>query len=517
MMAENDMVLGKMVEAISQSAYWPKTAIFVVEDDTQDGPDHVDCHRTVALVVSPYTRRRFVDRTMYSTSSMLRTMELILGLPPMTQHDAAAMPLWPAFQEKADVTPFAALPARVQLDEKNLASAPGAKRSEELTLNEADTAPDAEYNAIIWKAVKGADAVLPPRRVAAFVRERPAADDDGEVELPGERWHRPDPGAGMAAASGAAKNQGGRPLSGRQSGQGQRLDWNHALTLHNWGGEGCVGTADPKALARRYNVIGLCVDYLQSGKKASIDDPEPYDFGYLQALDALRALHFAFDGLVDRKQPFARGRIYATGGSGGGNVTLMANKLAPRTFAAIIDLCGMAKLSDDIAYNLPGGSDLDARYSRDAKNPFYLSPDAQHLRFVGHPDHLKVMKKLETECKIVVVHGAEDRTCPTEDAREMVTNLKAAGLDVDAHFVTKEQLDGKVFMSTGHSLGNRTEIVFRVADRYLLPNGPQSRVRKGPTDFERKDTRVRYATPNGTFVISFEKGYAVGKFEPGQR
>ena len=74
--------------------------------------------------------------------------------------------------------------------------------------------------------------------------------------------------------------------------------------------------------------------------------------------------------------PFASGRIYATGGSGGGNVSLMANKLAPRTFACTIDLCGMKKLSDDIAYNLPGGSGLDARWSRDPKSSNYLSPDA---------------------------------------------------------------------------------------------------------------------------------------------
>lgn len=286
------------------------------------------------------------------------------------------------------------------------------------------------------------------------------------------------------------------------------------LSLHNWGGSGCAGTADPVALANRYNVIALCVDYLQSGKQASIDDPEPYDFGYLQALDALRALHFAFDVLQQRKQPFASGRIYATGGSGGGNVTLMANKLAPRTFAAIIDMCGMARLTDDIAFNLQGGSDLNARYSRDTKSPNYLNPDAQQLRFVGHPEHLKVMKQLQTACKIIVVHGAEDRTCPIEDAREMVGNMKAAGLDVEAHFITKEHLDGKAFTSTGHALGNRTQIVFRVADKYLLPDSPDALMRKGPTDFERRDAEVRYGTPGGAFVISYEKGLPVGVFAP---
>src|SRR5262245_46617805 len=87
--ADNDVALGMLVEAVSRSKFWPTTAIFVVEDDAQNGPDHVDAHRTVALAISPYARRRGVDSTLYSTSSMLRTMELILGLQPMTQFDAA--------------------------------------------------------------------------------------------------------------------------------------------------------------------------------------------------------------------------------------------------------------------------------------------------------------------------------------------------------------------------------------------------------------------------------------------
>src|SRR5204863_409622 len=118
------------------------------------------------------------------------------------------------------------------------------------------------------------------------------------------------------------------------------------LSLHNWGGRGFAGTADAKSLAERFNVVAVGVDYLQSGDNASNDIPEPYDFGYLQALDALRALHFVFDGLQSRGIAFAKGRIFATGGSGGGNVTLMVNKLAPRTFACVIDLCGMARLTD---------------------------------------------------------------------------------------------------------------------------------------------------------------------------
>jgi hypothetical protein len=286
------------------------------------------------------------------------------------------------------------------------------------------------------------------------------------------------------------------------------------LSLHNWGGTGCVGTADPLQLVERYNVVCLCVDYLQSGKQASIDDPEPYDFGYLQALDALRALYWLDHSLTSRKVEFARKRVYATGGSGGGNVTLMVNKLAPRTFACCIDICGMAKLSDDIAFNLPGGSDLNARYSRDKSNPYYLSPDHQELRYVGNPAHLKVMRNLCVDggCRVIVVHGAEDRTCPVDDALEMVTNLRAARFKVDTKFVSLNDLDGEVFTGTGHSLGNRTLIVQRVSKEYLFPNGAHETMRFGRNDFECRD-EIIYPTTNGRFVISYANGYPVGRFE----
>ncbi|HOZ47620.1 MAG TPA: hypothetical protein PK468_13505, partial [Candidatus Hydrogenedentes bacterium] len=149
------------------------------------------------------------------------------------------------------------------------------------------------------------------------------------------------------------------------------------LTLHNWGGTGYVGTADPERVTERYNVIAIGVDYLQSGPYEDEDRAKaPYDFGYLQALDALRALYYVGHALDAKAIGYARGRIYCTGGSGGGNVTLMANKLAPRTFACAVDMCGMAKLADDIAYGIPGRTRLNAGYSRDAASAAYLAPDA---------------------------------------------------------------------------------------------------------------------------------------------
>ncbi|NQV26163.1 MAG: DUF2920 family protein [Rhodopirellula sp.] len=289
------------------------------------------------------------------------------------------------------------------------------------------------------------------------------------------------------------------------------------LTLHNWGGTDCAGTANPDALAKRLDVVAICVNYLQSGRQASIDDPEPYDFGYLQGLDALRALWFVFDGLKQQELPFESGRIFATGGSGGGNVTQMVNKLAPRTFACVIDMCGMAKLSDDIAFNLPGGSGLNARWSRDASSPNWLSPAAQEIRFIGNPEHLAVTKKLKNACKIVVVHGVDDATCPFADKRELVENMQAAGLDVEPHFITKDDLDGKVLTSSGHALGNRTEIVFQVAGKYLeAGHRGTSRRRRGTSDFEKGDAAIGYPVTGGEYVISYAAGYPVGYFVPEQ-
>ncbi len=109
LVGDNDLALGQIVEAVSRTKFWAQTAIFVLEDDAQNGPDHVDAHRSVLLVASPYSRRAVVDSTMYSTASVLRTMELILGLKPMTQFDAAAMPMFNAFHAKANLAVYEAL------------------------------------------------------------------------------------------------------------------------------------------------------------------------------------------------------------------------------------------------------------------------------------------------------------------------------------------------------------------------------------------------------------------------
>jgi DNA-binding beta-propeller fold protein YncE len=169
MVAENDHALGLLVEAISKSKFWKETAIFVVEDDAQNGSDHVDAHRTVALVISPWTKHKHVDSTMYATTSMLRTMELILGLRPMSQYDAAAMPMYNSFQAAPDLTPYAHVVPEIDMKAVNLKTAWGAALSEKMDFSREDAADDWLLNEVIWRSVRGPDSPMPPPVRAAFV------------------------------------------------------------------------------------------------------------------------------------------------------------------------------------------------------------------------------------------------------------------------------------------------------------------------------------------------------------
>jgi YVTN family beta-propeller protein len=168
--AQNDLALGMVVERISRSRFWKESAIFVIEDDAQNGPDHVDAHRTVALVISPYVKRRSVDSELYSTTSMVRTMELILGLPPLSQFDAAATPMYASFTAAPDTTPFVCRPARTSLLERNPDNAYGQLRSEEMDFSRQDAIPDEELSEIVWRSVRGAESSMPPPVRSAFVR-----------------------------------------------------------------------------------------------------------------------------------------------------------------------------------------------------------------------------------------------------------------------------------------------------------------------------------------------------------
>ena len=138
------------------------TAIFVVEDDPQDGVDHVDGHRTVGFVVSAYTRRRYHDKTFYNQNSILRTIELILGIDPMTQFDLAANPMLALFQANPDLTPYGAKQNQIRLDEFNPkrsalhgAALRDAELSARMDFSVADNADDGVLNLILWHATKG--------------------------------------------------------------------------------------------------------------------------------------------------------------------------------------------------------------------------------------------------------------------------------------------------------------------------------------------------------------------------
>ena len=178
-LGDNDLALGKLVEHIAESAIWKESVIFVLEDDAQNGSDHVDAHRSPAFVISPYIKKGSVNHTMYSTSGILRTMELILGLPPMSQYDAAAVPLFGCFTSKPDVSPYKAKATQVELNKRNVAWNKSAERSATFNLAKEDAVPDLELNDVVWKAVKGENSVMPaPRRSAFVILEKKKKDDD---------------------------------------------------------------------------------------------------------------------------------------------------------------------------------------------------------------------------------------------------------------------------------------------------------------------------------------------------
>ena len=176
--ADNDMAVGMFIEYLRKSSIWNESVVFILEDDAQNGADHVDAHRSPAYVAGGFVKRNFVDHSMYSTSSVLRTIELILGLPPMTQYDAAAMPMWRCFANKSAASDYTAVTPLINLNEKNIAENKWQRRSEEFNLAVEDAAPDLELNEIIWVAVKGEKIPFPGPKRAAFIRLENKKDVD---------------------------------------------------------------------------------------------------------------------------------------------------------------------------------------------------------------------------------------------------------------------------------------------------------------------------------------------------
>jgi hypothetical protein len=194
MVADNDYALGMIVEKLTQSKFWPKMAIFVVEDDAQNGVDHVDGHRTVALAVSPYTRRGHVDSTFYAQQSMLKTIELILGLPTLSLFDMIATDMRASFQETPDLTPYTAVKPEQDLLEKNpeLKALSGeareaARRSATFNWDVPDAAPSRELNRILWHSIKGWSTPYPGVKRAVFAPMEIEGEEEEEEEEENER------------------------------------------------------------------------------------------------------------------------------------------------------------------------------------------------------------------------------------------------------------------------------------------------------------------------------------------
>jgi YVTN family beta-propeller protein len=170
MVADNDLAVGALVERISKSKFWKESAIFILEDDAQNGPDHVDAHRSPVLVISPYIKKGTVDSRMYSTASALRTIELILGLPPMSQYDGGALPFYNSFTMNPDLKPYEKVIPNIDMDEINHAGAYGQERCAEFDFTDLDKVPDIEFSEIIWKSIKGKDSPVPSPKRSVFVK-----------------------------------------------------------------------------------------------------------------------------------------------------------------------------------------------------------------------------------------------------------------------------------------------------------------------------------------------------------
>lgn len=278
------------------------------------------------------------------------------------------------------------------------------------------------------------------------------------------------------------------------------------LCLHNWGG---VYNQDVylqwcRSFSERFNVIAASVNYLQSGDtEPRVLGEKPYDHGYLQAMDCLRALYHIQQQLKEAGVTINPRRCYSMGGSGGGNVTLMVNKLAPHTFACVVDICGMPGLTDGIAFGTGEyGSHLNAGYSRDPESPAYLTKDMQEIRDPGHPGHLRLAYAANPNNKVIIVHGQDDLSCPVVHKISIFRNMVDAGFRPDGHFLTAWHVDGEAVTTTGHPVGDREKVVIRFADEYMKQDGAKALEVPGPNDFERAG-QVVFPTSGGRFVVDF--------------
>lgn len=271
------------------------------------------------------------------------------------------------------------------------------------------------------------------------------------------------------------------------------------LLLHNWGGTWKQTASWCDMLADRYNLITVSVNYLQSGEIKH--DQVPYDHGLLQAMDCLRAVYTIRQQLQQAGVKWNSRRLYAAGGSGGGNVSEMVNKLAPSSFAVIVDICGMPGLTDDIAY---GRGNLNAGYSRNPASPKFLTPAMQEIRDPGNLIHLQRQKKVNPSNKVVIVHGQDDLFCSVIDKINIFRNMIKAGFRPSGHFLCESDIDGKIITSSGHPVGNRLQVIVRYAGAFLEEDGVLSTSAMQVNDFD-KAGKVEFPCTGGKYVVDFSK------------
>jgi len=176
--ADNDLAVGMFVEYLSKSPIWNESVVFIVEDDAQDGPDHVDAHRSPVYIAGGFVKTGFVDHTMYSTSSVLKTIEMILGMQPMSQYVAAANTLWKCFDKTASHKGFVAKPNQWDLNEKNTAINAMQRKSEAFNFKKEDSINEHDFNEVLWKGLKGEMAIVPAPKRAAFLQIKQTKDKD---------------------------------------------------------------------------------------------------------------------------------------------------------------------------------------------------------------------------------------------------------------------------------------------------------------------------------------------------
>ena len=176
--ADNDLAVGMFVDYLSKRSIWNESLVIIVEDDAQNGPDHVDAHRSPAYIAGGFVKSSFVDHSMYSTSSVLKTIELILGMPPMSQYDAAANTLWKCFDKTPNHKGFTYKPNQWDLNEKNTAHTAMQRKSEVFNFKKEDSINDKDFNEVLWKGLKGEMAIVPTPKKAAFLQIKQTKDKD---------------------------------------------------------------------------------------------------------------------------------------------------------------------------------------------------------------------------------------------------------------------------------------------------------------------------------------------------